>query len=107
MPGGERWTVRRADHQLRKILPGDTVTFEVLARGRVAAKRIALRGDEIRKKGLWKDITNKALGGVPGLQKEGTDGVITSAEFVLYPGTKPSARSAWSSSGPTWAKRVA
>ena len=39
----------------------------------------------MRKKGLWKDITNKALGGVPGLQKEGCDGVITSAEFILYP----------------------
>jgi FAD/FMN-containing dehydrogenase/Fe-S oxidoreductase len=48
-------------------------------------KRIALRGSEIRKKGLWKDITNKALGGVPGLQKEGTDGVITSGVFILYP----------------------
>ena len=85
MPGGETWTVRRADHLLRKILPGDTVTFEVLRDGGSLLKRIALRGDEIRKKGLWKDVTNKALGGVPGLQKEGTDGVITSAEFVLYP----------------------
>ncbi len=56
-----------------------------MASGGRSLKRIALRGDEIRKKGLWKDITNKALGGVPGLQKEGTDGVITSAEFVLYP----------------------
>ncbi len=86
MPGGERWAVRRADHLLRKILPDDTVTFEVSGDDGSLLKRIALRGDEIRKKGLWKDITNKALGGVPGLQKEGTDGVITSAEFVLYPG---------------------
>jgi FAD/FMN-containing dehydrogenase/Fe-S oxidoreductase len=85
MPSGRRWEVRRADHQLRKILPEDTVTFEVLDEHGAAVKRIALRGSEIRKKGLWKDITNKALGGVPGLQKEGTDGVITSAEFILYP----------------------
>jgi FAD/FMN-containing dehydrogenase/Fe-S oxidoreductase len=85
MPSGRRWTIRRADHQLRKILPDDAVTFEVLDEGGAAVRRIALRGSEIRKKGLWKDITNKALGGVPGLQKEGTDGVITSAEFVLYP----------------------
>jgi FAD/FMN-containing dehydrogenase/Fe-S oxidoreductase len=85
MPGGKMWTVRRTDHQLRKILPDDVVTYEVLDQHGAPLKRIALRGTEIRKQGLWKDITNKALGGVPGLQKEGTDGVITSAVFVLYP----------------------
>ncbi len=85
MPGAKLWTVRRTDHQLRKILPEDTVTYEVLDQHGAPLKRITLRGTEIRKHGLWKDITNKALGGVPGLQKEGTDGVITSATFVLYP----------------------
>jgi FAD/FMN-containing dehydrogenase/heterodisulfide reductase subunit C len=85
MPGGQRWEVRRIDHQLRKILPEDNVTFEVLDQGGESIKIIVLKGSEIRKKGLWKDITNKALGGVPGLQKEGTDGIITSAEFILYP----------------------
>ena len=48
-------------------------------------RAIELLGSDIRKRGLWKDITNKALGGLPGVQKEGTDGVITSAEFILYP----------------------
>ena len=85
MPSGRRWTVRRADHQHRKILHDDTVTFEVLDEDGAPVRRIALTGGEIRKNGLWKDITNKALGGLPGLQKEGTDGVITSAEFILYP----------------------
>jgi FAD/FMN-containing dehydrogenase/Fe-S oxidoreductase len=85
MPGGKQWTVRRTDHQLRKILHEDTVTYEVHAADGRMVRRIELQGTEIRKKGLWKDITNKALGGVPGLQKEGTDGVITSAVFVLYP----------------------
>ncbi len=85
MPSGERWTVRRIDHQLRKILFEDTVTFEVLTESGERRETIALAGAQIRKKGLWKDITNKALGGVPGLQKEGTDGVITSAEFILFP----------------------
>jgi FAD/FMN-containing dehydrogenase/Fe-S oxidoreductase len=84
MPSGQCWTVRRVDHLLRKILPDDTVTFEICDESRQVFKTIALPGTEIRKKGLWKDITNKALGGVPGLQKEGTDGVITSAEFILY-----------------------
>ncbi len=86
MPGGKRWEVRRIDHQLRKILPEDNVTFEVFdQKSGESIKIIVLKGSEIRKKGLWKDITNKALGGVPGLQKEGTDGIITSAEFILYP----------------------
>jgi FAD/FMN-containing dehydrogenase/Fe-S oxidoreductase len=84
MPSGQRWTVRRTNHQLRKILPQDVVIFDVLNEQNVPVKQIDLRGTEIRKNGLWKDITNKALGGVPGLQKEGTDGVITSAKFVLY-----------------------
>ncbi len=30
MPSGQRWTVRRTNHQVRKILPQDTVTFDVL-----------------------------------------------------------------------------
>jgi FAD/FMN-containing dehydrogenase/Fe-S oxidoreductase len=85
MPSGRSWTIRRADHQLRKILPDDEVTFDVEDEDGAKLRRIRLRGSEIRGKGLWKDITNKALGGVPGLQKEGTDGVVTSAEFVLYP----------------------
>ncbi|HET7827044.1 MAG TPA: DUF3683 domain-containing protein, partial [Anaeromyxobacter sp.] len=85
MPSGRTWTIRRVGHPLRKILPADRVVFDVEDDRGIRVRRIELGGGEIRKKGLWKDITNKALGGVPGLQKEGTDGVITSAEFVLYP----------------------
>jgi FAD/FMN-containing dehydrogenase/Fe-S oxidoreductase len=85
MPTGKAWTIRRIDHPTRKILPDDVVTFAVDDEDGTELKRIALRGTEVRKKGLWKDITNKALGGLPGMQKEGTDGVITSAEFILYP----------------------
>ena len=85
MPSGENRRVRRTDHRLRKIMPDDTVTYEVIDHTGERVREIVLKGTDIRKKGLWKDITNKALGGVPGLQKEGTDGVITSALFVLYP----------------------
>ncbi len=86
MPGGKEWRVERVNHPLRKILPADEVKFEVWDRatGQLAFT-VVLRGNEIRKNGLWKDITNKSLKGLPGLQKEGTDGVITSARFVLYP----------------------
>ena len=85
MPSGRTWVVRRTNHPLRKILPDDLVRFEVADADGAPVRSVELRGSDIRKKGLWKDITNKALGGLPGVQKEGTDGVITSAEFILYP----------------------
>jgi FAD/FMN-containing dehydrogenase/Fe-S oxidoreductase len=37
-----------------------------------------------RKAGLGKDVTDKFLSGLPGVQKEGCDGLITSARFVLH-----------------------
>lgn len=79
--------VKRRNHPYRKILPTDTVIFDVYkVNGKKAnpIKTIVLKGTEIRKKGLGKDITNKVLNGLPGLQKEGGDGVIVSADFVLY-----------------------
>ncbi|WP_028581057.1 DUF3683 domain-containing protein [Desulfogranum japonicum] len=84
MPGAGLLQVRREGHPLRKILPDDSVVFNITDEHDTLLQRIELQGDEIRKKGLWKDITNKALKGLPGVQKEGTDGIITSAEFVLY-----------------------
>ena len=85
MPGGRQMQVRRDNHPMRKILPSDTVSFSVLDETGALQKSISLSGTEIRKVGLGKDITNKALNGLPGIQKEGCDGVITSAEFILYP----------------------
>jgi FAD/FMN-containing dehydrogenase/Fe-S oxidoreductase len=85
MPGRGLLTVNRVNHPMRKILPDDTVHFQVVEENGRVLKDVKLTGTDIRKKGLWKDITNKALNGLPGFQKEGTDGVITSGEFVLYP----------------------
>ena len=84
MPGTGLLNVRRVNHPMRKIMPEDLVAYDVFDAQGGLLRRVELRGDEIRKKGLWKDITNKALGGLPGVQKEGTDGIITSAEFILY-----------------------
>ncbi|MFH0781877.1 MAG: DUF3683 domain-containing protein [Pseudomonadota bacterium] len=84
MPGRGLLTVRRVNHPMRKILPDDGIYFQVLEPSGRVLRDVHLTGTEIRKKGLWKDITNKALKGLPGFQKEGTDGVITSGEFVLY-----------------------
>ncbi len=84
MPGGKFFTICRINHPLRKILPDDSLVFEVLDTQGHLVNTIELGGHDIRKKGLWKDITNKALKGLPGIQKEGTDGIITSAEFILH-----------------------
>jgi len=80
--------VRRKDHPHRKIEPEDEVIFEVYSLAKKKSekllKTITLSGLDIRKQGVGKDITNKALKGLPGIQKEGGDGVIISAKFVLY-----------------------
>ena len=41
-------------------------------------------GAAFRKAGLGKDVTDKFLGGLPGVQKEGCDGLITAARWVLH-----------------------
>jgi FAD/FMN-containing dehydrogenase len=41
-------------------------------------------GASCRKIGLGKDVTDKFLGGLPGVQKEGTDGLIVAARWVLH-----------------------
>lgn len=85
VPGGRDILVERAEHPLRKILPEDTVTFHVKeARKGGHLSTVVLKGSDLRKPGLWKDVTRKTLKGLPGFQKEGTDGVITSATFVLH-----------------------
>jgi len=85
---GKLFEVRRKDHPHRKIEPEDTVIFDIYylsrRKGEKFIKTISLSGLDIRKNGVGKDITNKALKGVPGIQKEGGDGIIVSAKFVLY-----------------------
>jgi FAD/FMN-containing dehydrogenase/Fe-S oxidoreductase len=82
---GQEWTIRRMHHPLRKILPDDKVLFEIRDSHNSLVRCVSLDSSQIRTPGLGKDITNKALGGLPGIQKEGTDGIITSAEFILHP----------------------
>ena len=49
-----------------------------------AVETISVPGASLRKAGLGKDVTDKFLAGLPGIQKEGCDGLITSAEFILH-----------------------
>ena len=84
-PQGDVIRVRRRNHPGHKIYPEETVVFEVLDEQNELLETISLQGEEIRAPGLGKDVTNKFLGGLPGVQKEGVDGIITEATFLLHP----------------------
>ncbi len=88
-PSAEWLEITRLDHNLGKIHDAEYATFELayLADdGRTVRRREQLRipGRAFRRVGLGKDVTDKFLSGLPGIQKEGTDGIITSARFVLH-----------------------
>jgi len=89
-PDGNWLKVERLDHNLGKIHEVAEARFRLTRfapDGRsVLGEPEILRipGIQLRKQGLGKDVTNKFLGGLPGIQKEGCDGIITAAEFVLH-----------------------
>ena len=81
--------VTRKDHNLGKIHDTEMATFELIwyrADGTTVERKetLAIPGAAFRKAGLGKDVTDKFLEGLPGVQKEGCDGIITSARFVLH-----------------------
>ncbi len=86
VPGGRLLEVRRRHPSGRRIDANETIRFSVIdaVQGEHLSS-IQIHGHQLRQPGLGKDITNKALQGLPGVQKEGTDGIITSAVFVLHP----------------------
>ncbi|MDP1652212.1 MAG: DUF3683 domain-containing protein [Rhodocyclaceae bacterium] len=84
-----RWLeIERIDHNLGKIHDQEIATFRLkhLADdGRVEREEtLAVPGRIFRKTGLGKDVTDKFLAGLPGVQKEGCDGLITSAVWILH-----------------------
>ncbi len=84
-PDGALIEVRRKDHPRHKILETDVAVFEIRDEAGTLTDTVTLRGDQLRGKGLGKDVTNKFLGGLPGVQKEGVDGIITEGCFTCYP----------------------
>jgi FAD/FMN-containing dehydrogenase len=50
----------------------------------VRTEQLVIPGSTFRKEGLGKDVTDKFLAGLPGIQKEGCDGLITSARWVVH-----------------------
>ncbi|NBQ34875.1 MAG: FAD-binding oxidoreductase, partial [Gammaproteobacteria bacterium] len=89
MPDGSWRLVRRLDHNQDKIQLLEEVNFEIDhldtdGKSVLKTEKLSIKTPNLRKTGLGKDVTNKFLGGLPGIQKEGCDGFITSATFVLH-----------------------
>ncbi|HVN41355.1 MAG TPA: FAD-binding and (Fe-S)-binding domain-containing protein, partial [Steroidobacteraceae bacterium] len=92
-PDGNWLEVSRVGHNLGKIHDVATAVFDLVWKdGRelpekartLRTERLQIEGRVFRKPGLGKDVTDKFLGGLPGVQKEGCDGIITSARWVLH-----------------------
>jgi len=88
-PDAEWLEVERVDHNLGKIHDIATARFKLTwftADGKTPRRgeMLEIPGPSFRKIGLGKDVTDKVLGGLPGIQKEGCDGLITAARFILH-----------------------
>ena len=88
-PDAKWLEVQRLDHNLGKIHDVAEARFALRwmdATGKVLEKTetLSIPGRVFRKQGLGKDVTDKFLAGLPGIQKEGCDGLITSARWVVH-----------------------
>ncbi|OGB10130.1 MAG: FAD-linked oxidase, partial [Burkholderiales bacterium RIFCSPHIGHO2_12_FULL_61_11] len=88
-PDAQWLEVTRLDHNLGKIHDAELASFELRyfeADGKTAVRteRLDIPGKTFRKEGLGKDVTDKFLSGLPGIQKEGCDGLITSARWIVH-----------------------
>jgi FAD/FMN-containing dehydrogenase/heterodisulfide reductase subunit C len=92
-PEGNWLEVTRLGHNRGKIHEVPLARFELVwkngrddpHRARVLrTERLEIDGRSFRKAGLGKDVTDKFLGGLPGVQKEGCDGLITSARWIVH-----------------------
>ncbi|HQR51404.1 MAG TPA: DUF3683 domain-containing protein, partial [Methylophilaceae bacterium] len=81
--------VDRLDHNLGKIHDVEVARFRITrykedGKTQTGQEILEIPGSHFRKLGLGKDVTDKFLAGLPGVQKEGCDGIITSARFILH-----------------------
>ena len=90
MPDCTWLEVERQNHNVGKIHDQEIAEFK-LTRYAIDGKQklgestsLKIPGASLRKQGLGKDVTDKFLAGLPGVQKEGCDGLITSARFILH-----------------------
>ena len=92
-PNGDWLNVIRLDHNLGKIHDTPVARFQLewthpAEKGKTnkpfKTEVLEIAGRSFRKEGLGKDVTDKFLSGLPGIQKEGCDGLITSARWILH-----------------------
>ena len=88
-PDAKWLEVVRLNHNLGKIHDVEMASFELRyfdASGQKLERteRLDIPGRVFRKEGLGKDVTDKFLAGLPGIQKEGCDGLITSARWIVH-----------------------
>ncbi|NBW24477.1 MAG: DUF3683 domain-containing protein [Betaproteobacteria bacterium] len=88
-PQAQLLEVTRIGHNLGKIHDAAMVHFrldyfEADGTTPVRSEDLHIPGASFRKAGLGKDVTDKFLSGLPGIQKEGCDGLITSARWVVH-----------------------
>ncbi|MDQ3027288.1 MAG: DUF3683 domain-containing protein [Pseudomonadota bacterium] len=88
-PEAEWLEVERLDHNRGRIHDAPLARFRLRrfeSDGRTlkSEELLEVEGKRLRKEGLGKDVTDKFLAGLPGVQKEGCDGLITSATFILH-----------------------
>ena len=91
-PNGNWLDVERLDHNLGKIHEVVSARFQLTwsdglhlpGQKVIRSELLEIDGAKFRKAGLGKDVTDKFLSGLPGIQKEGCDGLITSATWILH-----------------------
>ncbi len=89
-PGGRVVDIERIGHNLGKIHDAESARFSIQRIGaddrtpEGPPRLLEIPGSAFRKAGLGKDVTDKVLCGLPGVQKEGCDGIIVSARFLLH-----------------------
>lgn len=88
-PQAQWLEVTRLDHNLGKIHDAEVASFElkyfeVDGKTPVRTEQLVIPGKTFRKEGLGKDVTDKFLSGLPGIQKEGCDGLITSGRWLVH-----------------------
>jgi len=88
-PDGNWLEVERLKHNLGKIHDQKQVEFSLKRfdtdnKNLLSEETLTLPGSLFRKGDLGKDVTDKFLGGLPGIQKEGCDGIITSGTWILH-----------------------
>ena len=88
-PQAEWLEVTRVGHNMGKIHDVEVASFDLQyfkadGKTKIRSERLDIPGKSFRKEGLGKDVTDKFLSGLPGIQKEGCDGLITSARWVVH-----------------------